>query len=119
MLLNLKIIIVLNLFLLLFTSGFLIQFLKIEINIDNQLAYDKEDNIDFSEYSTTVKPISIYKQNTISQDISTEQFNNYNIVMERLKNHINLAKFHGIYGFAFHYPFFDKNIPYSPIDIII
>ena len=104
---------------LLLTSGFLIKFLKREINIDNQLKFDKEDNIDFSEYSTNVKPIAIYKPNIIKLDIRNGQININNLIIEQLKKHIDLAKSHGIYGFAFYFPFFDSNISYSPLDIIL
>jgi len=33
---------------------------KTEIIIDNSVKFDKENNIDFSPYSTTIKPIAIY-----------------------------------------------------------
>ena len=33
---------------------------KKEINIDNQFEYIKEDNLDFSKYSSTIKPIALY-----------------------------------------------------------
>ena len=116
---SLKLLFIFNIIVLLLTYSFLIQFLKVEIKLDNQLKYDAEDNIDFSEYSTTVKPIAIYKPYIASLNISNGKLNNYNQIIEQLKKNINLAKSHGIYGFAFYFSFFDKNISYNPLDIII
>ena len=116
---NIKIIFISNLTILLFIFSFSIHFLKIEINIDNVLEYHKEDNIDFSNYSTTIKPIAIYNPfiNIINngQKIHNLKSNNNNLINEQLEKHINFAKSHGIYGFAFYYPFFDKNIQYDPL----
>lgn len=115
---NIKIIIS-NLTILLLIFTFSMHFLNIEINIDNQLEYDREDNIDFSKYTTTVKPIAIYNPfiNLTSNilDIHNQQFNNNNFINEQLEKYINFAKSHGIYGFAFYYPYFDKNIQYDPL----
>lgn len=116
---NIKIIIISNLTILLFVFSFSMYFLKIEINIDNQLEYDREENIDFSKYTTTIKPIAIYNPfiNLISNslDIHNLQFHNNNFINEQLEKYINFAKSHGIYGFAFYYPYFDKNIQYDPL----
>ena len=109
---SIKIIFISNLTILLFISCFSIHFLNIEINIDNQLEYGKEDNIDFSKYSTTIKPLVIYNPfiNLINNnlDIHNKQFENNNLINDQLEKHINFANSHGIYGFGFYYPFFDK-----------
>lgn len=116
---SIKIIFISNLTILLFISCFSIHFLNIEINIDNQLEYGKEDNIDFSKYSTTIKPLVIYNPfiNLINNnlDIHNKQFENNNLINDQLEKHINFANSHGIYGFGFYYPFFDKKIQYDPL----
>ena len=90
-----------------------------EINIDNQLEYDKEDNINFSHYSTNVKPIAIYKPDINNLEIiQNRQFTNYNLIIKLINKLINFAKSHGIYGFAFYFPFYDKKFPYNPLDLI-
>ena len=60
---DIKIIFITIFIILLLNSRFLIQLLRKEINIDNKIGYDKEDDIDFSGYSSTVKPIAIYNIN--------------------------------------------------------
>ena len=76
------------------------------------MKYDKEDNIDFSEYSTTVKPIAIYKSDIDIENnnvnINNLKFDSYEKKIKRIKEEINLAKSHGIYGFAFYYSLFFK-----------
>ena len=87
------------------------------------MKYDKEDNIDFSEYSTTVKPIAIYKSDIDIENnnvnINNLKFDSYEKKIKRIKEEINLAKSHGIYGFAFYYSLFFKiKFQFEP-DIIL
>lgn len=90
-----------------FMRNFLILFLKKEINIDNSIKYEKEDNIDFSKYSTTIKPIAFYNANI--NLINETIINNNEIpkgndnIIKQLEAHFNLAKNHGIYGFGIFY----------------
>ena len=80
---------------------------RIEIdNALNETIY--ENNIDFSNYSSSIKPIAIYYP----------RFEN--IQDETIKDHIILAKSHGIYGFAMFYNWTsDINIYDKQIDIIM
>ena len=106
-------------FLIILSSTYIIRdcfliFLKQTINIDNQKVYYNEENIDFSDYSTTIKPIAIYYSNeNLKNDnlyIYDSKENNSSTTLKILEEDINFAKSHGIYGFAFYYIFFhDKN----------
>ena len=99
---------------------------KKEINIDNQFEYIKEDNLDFSKYSSTIKPIALYNSeinliNDNSINIKRKlKLNEDDLIIKYLENEINLAKTHGIYGFGFYifWPL-DKNIFNNPYDLII
>ena len=108
----------------LFTQYFLIKFFKKKISILNPMKYVKEDNIDFSEYSTTIKSIVIYNSNF---NVKIENINKSNkiidknnIIIKQFEEHIDLARSHGIYGFAFYYNCStNKNISYEPYNIIL
>jgi len=69
-----------------FERDFLTFFLKKEINIENPIKYFEND-IDFSEYSTTIKPIAIYNldSNIIGYNpnnfINDKQLKGENLVM--------------------------------------
>ena len=81
----------------------------------------KNKDLDFSQYSTTIKPIAIYnsKVNFRNEDKNKFElfFNNKN---KKINQEINFAKSHGIYGFGFYY-FFSQNKSFSDesIDIIL
>ena len=97
---------------------------KKEINIDNQFEFIREDNLDFSKYSTNIKPIALYnsKINLINDNnININRIlNEDDLILKKLKNEIDLAKNHGIYGFGFciFWPL-DKSIFNNPHDLII
>ena len=93
----------------LFGRDILIFFLKKEVNIDNPIKYFEND-LDFSEYTTTIKPIAIYnldlniKDDFPNNNLGNKEFNKENkILIIQLEEHIDFAKSHGIYGFAFYY----------------
>ena len=103
---------------------------KIYIDIDNYIS-EFENNIDYSNFSTDIKLICLYsdnfekikkiynERNTFNMTISIDNensssknsenktFDNFESLkiqeFEEFLNHINLAKAHGIYGFAFYY----------------
>ena len=102
----------------------LLIYLKQQIDIGNPHIYDKEDNINFSYYSTTIKPIAIYYSNSdlkkSNLNIYDSKMKIYSIKVKQLEEQINLAKSHGIYGFAFFYFLFnDKNNSYENLNIIL
>ena len=66
------------------------------INIDNSMKCDKQDNLDFSGYSTNIKAIILYNP---KNKLLTENDN----TIKELEEQINLAKNHGIYGFGFYH----------------
>ena len=104
---------------LLCTNCFLKQILKKEIYIDNKIGYDREDNIDFSGYSSTVKPIALFNVDNNIVKSNDFQINENNIIKE-LRKIFDLAINHGIYGFAFYYQYyFDRKFLYDPLNIII
>ena len=118
----LKIVIIIS-SLIFFCRNYFILFSKKAINIDNKLNMTKEDNIDFSKYSTNVKSIAFYypKIHIINEKYENEKkfLNNKNTV-NKLKEEINLAKNHGIYGFGFYYFWSsDLRVFNEPLDIII
>jgi len=100
-----------------------------------------ENNIDFSNYSTDIKEIAIYLPNFYSYK-DKDLLNSLNNVTPKFKGHhqprifdknylgnydlkmvlkkqINLAKSHGIYGFAIYYYWFSgKTIFDKPLNII-
>ena len=88
---------------------------KTEITIDNRIKYDIEDNIYFSNYSSTIKPIAL--NNPKIDLINTKSMKNNSLYhfndskYKRLENQISLAKNHGIYGFGIYYfwPFYKNN----------
>ena len=116
---NIKIIFLIIFIVLLFTNGFSKQIIKKEIYFDNKIGYDREDNIDFSGYSSTVKPIALFNIDKNMFKNNDFQINNNNIINELIKI-FNLAINHGIYGFAFYYQYnFDRKFLYDPLNIII
>ena len=88
-----------------FTRNFFILFLRTSIDIDNSMKSDKEDNFDFSGYSTNIKAIVLYNpMNKLINNISSNRMltPNGNTIKE-IEDQINLVKNHGIYGFGFYY----------------
>ena len=107
-----------------FLRDCLLIFLKQKINIDDPQVNDKEDNIDFSCYSTTMKPIAIFNSNdNLKNDnlfINDSKVNNYSFKNKQLEEQINFAKSHGIYGFAFYYFLFNaQNKSNENLNIIL
>ena len=84
------------------------------IETDNQIfikLYEK--NLNFSNYSTIIKPIALYFPNVnFFNDIiytninDSKTFTNFSLV-NIIKNQTELAKSHGIYGFAIHFNYYD------------
>ena len=121
---------------------------KIKVEIDNKLNLSLyENDFDFSNYSTGIKPIAIYipefKYKIFNINIivnKTSHNNNLNIckynksynqiiynnkeynksfISNLIFNKIKLAKNHGIYGFAIYYDWnYNLASMYSDIDII-
>ena len=105
-----------------FTRNFFILFLRTSIDIDNSMKSDKEDNFDFSGYSTNIKTIVLYNpMNKLINNINNNRMltPNGNTIKE-IEDQINLVKNHGIYGFGFYYfwPSDETNFK-EPLDIII
>ena len=99
--------IIISFSLIFFTRNLFLYFSQEEIEINNRMQFTKEEDIDFSGYSTTIKPIAIYLPETNSVNDT-----NKNYIFEKIKSHINLAKNHGIFGFAFYYFLSDNNYNY-------
>lgn len=89
-----------------------------QIDIDNLFNDNYEIDIDFSKYSSEIKPIALYIP---EEENSNNQFNLYNnhsnYRSEKIKHQVDLAKRHGIYGFGIYYKWsidndniFDKQI---------
>ena len=105
------------------------------VDIDNiiNITY-YENNINYSNYSTNIKLIAIYVPNFYSinnsnlvtkKDFNCQKgdknfFDNYNLANNQvIKKQIELAKSHGIYGFAIYYYWFcGKTIFDKPLNII-
>ena len=91
---------------------------KIKIDIDNIFKISLfENNIIFSNYSTEIKPIALYYPDLIN-------FNQYFNKIQRIENlsieetiikQVDLARSHGIYGFAINYVFSDEEKLYNNI----
>ena len=122
---------------------------KIIIEIDNKVNESLyESNLDFYNYSTPIKIISIYypeflnisnylgneskiDENMINlfnksykefqiKDNKNINYSNKTSNIQLIKNQINLAKSHGIYGFAFYYYWFSgKKIYNEAINIFL
>ena len=108
-----------------FYRNYLILSSKTAIIIDNKLKIEKEDNINFFNYSTNIKAIAFYYPkihliNEANKDKNRKKLIENKNVINNLKREIKLAKNHGIYGFGFFYFLFpDKKIFNEPLDIII
>ena len=117
--------IILFFFIILFIRDFLNIVFKREIHIGYPSKYF-ENNLDFSKYSSTIKPIAIYD---IDFDLRNDNLNNNDyellyennkIIFNKLQEYINFASSHGIYGFAFYYSFSqDKIISLSILNMIL
>jgi len=120
MLYDIKIIITTIFTVQIFTNTFLMQILKREIHIDNKIMYDKEVNIDFSSYSSSVKPIAIYSQDNNNIFNKNENQIDNNTIINEFRKVLDFAKNHGIFGFAFYYQFNSEiKFLYDPLNIII
>ena len=82
--------------------------LKEDIIMNNKDICYKEENFDFSGYTSSIKPIAFY--NIENENISN--INNKEIV-KNLTDQINFAKNHGIYGYGFYFFLNIKNIIYN------
>ena len=108
-----------------FYRNYLILSSKTEIIIDNKLKIEKEDNINFFNYSTNIKAIAFYYPkihliNEANKDKNRKKLIENKNVINNLKREIKLTKNHGIYGFGFFYFWSpDKKIFNEPLDIII
>jgi hypothetical protein len=98
--------------------SFNINYNKIEINLDNELAPKYEKNINYSNYSSIIKPIALYYPEFININVNYFNINSINASdyktyinqsniyfengnkLEKFKNQTKLARNHGIYGFA-------------------
>lgn len=106
---------------------------ELYIDIDNQIS-EYENNIDFSNFTTDKKLIVLYNPKKVNEEqinIISEKneasdgknltfitkisennlykyYENYSLDIENLQNMINLAKNHGIYGFAIYYQWLDE-----------
>lgn len=86
----------------------------IKVDIDNLINEKYEKDIDFSKYSSEVKPIAIFipeVENIYNQFKSISKSNNKS---EKIKQKVDLAKRHGIYGFGIYYKWSFEN--YSKFD---
>ena len=106
-----------------FILNFIHLFSKKEIILDNKMKPEYEDDISFSEYSTSIKSIALYnpKNYAINNTLVNREGKliTYDINAKKLQEQINLAKKHGIYGFAFYYFWpYDNTAFNSPLDII-
>ena len=87
--------------------------------IHNKFTAEYEDDISFSEYYTTIKSIALYNPKYYIKNNASIN-NTYDIDLKKLKDQINLAKNHGIYGFGFYYYYpYDKNFSNNPLDIMV
>jgi len=101
--------------------NFLNDFFKeeIEIDVNDIILISKEENINFSQYNTSIKTIALYYPTIHLLSEKDEILNNRSII-ERIYNYINLAKSHGIYAFCiYYYCELEKEIFNNPLDIII
>ena len=80
---------------------------SIKVDIDNKFEISLfENNVNFSNYISDLKPIAIY----FFEYMFYNKFSQYKSksINDTLLEQIDLAKSHGIYGFAFYY-YMDKN----------
>ena len=82
----------------------------IKVETDNIFNEKYEININFSNYSTDIKPIAIYipKYNQYYNESMNHKFINQ-FKSEIIKKQIDLANNHGIYGFAIYYNWIINN----------
>ena len=105
-------------------SNYVLISLKTEIVIDNRMKIPKENNLDFSKFSTTIKSIAIYNPKNYLPD-EKKIDNSHGVIKDNslysinLEEKIKIAKNHGIYGLAFNYIWPKKrNIDNNEFDII-
>ena len=105
-------------------SNYVLISLKTEIVIDNRMKIPKENNLDFSKFSTKIKSIAIYNpKNYLSDENKID--NSHDVIKDNslysinLEEKIKIAINHGIYGLAFNYIWPKKrNIDNNEFDII-
>ena len=81
----------------------------------------KNKDFDFSDYSTTIKPIVLYNSK-INFSIKDKNINIFELYFKNKKfnQQINFAKSHGIYGFGFYYLFsHNQGFHDDSIDLIL
>ena len=92
------------------------------IKTDNYISL-YENNINFSEYSTDIKVIALYLPNINYNSSKNNQNLNYNYTLINsmtIKKYVELAKNHGIYGFAiYYYGIYLNNLLEDPINLLL
>ena len=105
---KLKILIIL--FSSIYLSKYILMSVKTEIIVDNRIKFEKEDNIDFSKFSTTIKSIAIYNINNslikINKIDNDQNLIKYNIKYYKANNYFYT---HLIYNNLFQKKFIDNN----------
>ena len=95
----------------------------IKVEIDNKFEISLyENNLNFSNYLTDIKPIAIYypEFNNINNSFYNLLRNNDNKISEIILKQIDLAKSHGLYGFGIIYVFGDtQNIYNNVVDFFL
>ena len=94
--------------------------IKVEIdNIFEVSSYEKD--INFSNYLSDIKPIAIYHSefNNINNLPINNQRNENIQIIDLFKEQVNLAKSHGIFGFAIYYIYEYSKEDYKLLDLFL
>ena len=94
--------------------------IKVEIdNIFEVSSYEKD--INFSNYLSDIKPIAIYHSefNNINNLTINNQRNENIQIIDLFKEQVNLAKSHGIFGFAIYYIYEYSKEDYKLLDLFL
>ena len=88
---------------------------KKKVDLNNKINITLyEENLNFSSYSTSIKSIALYfpdlnyNNKYLFNYKKNNEFISYSSIMKKIKKQIELAKSHGIYGFAIFYNFYNK-----------
>ena len=109
-------------FFILFSYNFNIKKSDINLDLDNEFPPIYEENINFSNYTSNIKPIALYYPEFNNFNFNYTNKTNINTnqnSITKLKNQIELAKNHGIYGFAIHFIFDFNNKYLDDINIFL
>ena len=109
-------------FFILFSYNFNIKKSDINLDLDNEFPPIYEENINFSNYTSNIKPIALYYPEFNNFNFNYTNKTNINTnqnKITKLKNQIELAKNHGIYGFAIHFIFDFNNKYLDDINIFL